>query len=180
MVERGSTADRPSGAPVTPWPVRAGRGIPHRGRTAGLLWLLTAAASGSLAAACAGPTGPSGTPSAPVTAAVSPSGTAQPVDLTIVVSTDAGTQTWRLTCAPPGGTHPDPETACRVLAQNGERALPPVPKGRICTQIYGGPETATITGTWNGRVVLSTLSRRNGCEIGRWEALVGLLPRAGG
>lgn len=101
------------------------------------------------------------------------------VDLTIMVDAGSGQQTWKLTCAPPGGTHPDPETACQVLAASGKTALPAVPKDRMCTQIYGGPEKATISGTWNGQPVMSTLSRKNGCEIGRWKALEGLLPKAG-
>lgn len=100
------------------------------------------------------------------------------VDLTIVAELGSGTQTWHLTCPPAGGTHPDPETACRVLAENGKTALPAVPKDRVCTQIYGGPERATVSGTWNGEPVLSTLTRINGCEVGRWQALEGFLPRA--
>jgi hypothetical protein len=101
-------------------------------------------------------------------------------DLTIVVVDGAGASTTHhLTCAPPGGDHPSPEVACRVLAERGVKALPPVPAGALCTQIYGGPETAHITGTWRGEQVDSRLSRQNGCEIARWNALAGLLPRAG-
>ena len=66
-----------------------------------------------------------------------------------------------------------------MLAEHGDTALPPVGKGRICTQIYGGPQTATITGTWRGKAVTAHLSRTNGCEIARWQALDGLLPSAG-
>jgi hypothetical protein len=87
--------------------------------------------------------------------------------------------TWRLTCAPPGGDHPDPETACRVLEQNGDRAFAPVPRNRRCTQVYSGPETATVTGTWKGKPVSSRFSRNNGCETARWAAVVGLLPKPG-
>jgi hypothetical protein len=42
--------------------------------------------------------------------------------------------------------------------------------------VYGGPQTARITGTWEGGPVDATLSRTNGCEIARWKALRGLLP----
>ena len=64
-------------------------------------------------------------------------------DLTIVVNTGSGsTKTWRLTCNPPGGTHPDPEAACRALESNGAVALPPVPGDKACTQIYGGRSQA--------------------------------------
>ena len=101
-------------------------------------------------------------------------------DLTIVVRDGSGkTSTWRLTCEPPGGTHPHPDTACRVLEANGAAALPPVPKDKVCTQIYGGPETATITGTWQGKRVMSRFARNDGCQISRWKLMAGLLPRGG-
>jgi Subtilisin inhibitor-like len=101
-------------------------------------------------------------------------------DLTIVVDDGAGTATtYHLTCEPPGGDHPRPEVACRVLSANGARAFPPVHPDMACTQIYGGPETAHITGTWRGQPVDSRLSRQNGCEIARWKALAGFLPRGG-
>ena len=101
-------------------------------------------------------------------------------DLTIVVDTGSGsTKTWRLTCNPPGGTHPDPEAACRALQSNGAVALPPVPGDKACTQIYGGPETASITGTWQGQRVMSTFARNDGCQISRWKLMEGLLPRGG-
>ncbi len=83
--------------------------------------------------------------------------------------------TWQLTCDPPGGTHPDPATACRVLEEN-EAALAPVDPAKMCTQVYAGPGTATVTGTWRGRDVDSRFKLTDGCEIARWEALVGLLP----
>ena len=86
---------------------------------------------------------------------------------------------WRLTCDPPGGDHPDPEAACRVLVEAGDRALPPVRKDRVCTQVYGGPETATVSGTWRGGRVVSSYSRPDGCQIARWNALAALLPPTG-
>ena len=118
------------------------------------------------------------TPATPATSAPAASGE---TDLTVVVDDGSGNkQTWRLTCDPPGGDHPDPAAACTALATNGESALPPVPKDRMCTQIYGGPEKATVKGTWNGKPVNATFSKTNGCEVGRWQALAGLLPAAGG
>lgn len=41
----------------------------------------------------------------------------------------------------------------------------PPDKQRACTQIYGGPETARITGTIDGVKVDRRFSRTNGCEI---------------
>ena len=101
-------------------------------------------------------------------------------DLTIVINDGSGsTKTWRLTCNPAGGTHPDPPAACEALETNGAAALPPVPKDKACTQIYGGPETATISGTWNGQAVMSMFARNDGCQISRWKLMEGLLPRGG-
>jgi len=85
----------------------------------------------------------------------------------------------RLTCNPAGGTHPDPPAACQALEANGAAALPPVPNDKACTQIYGGPQTAKISGTWKGQSVMSTFARNDGCQINRWKLMVGLLPRAG-
>lgn len=101
-------------------------------------------------------------------------------ELTIVVDNGSGTTTtWRLTCDPAGGDHPTPDAACAALAANGETALPPVPKDRMCTQQYGGPDKATVTGTWRGTPVDASFSKTNGCEIGRWRSLAGLLPALG-
>lgn len=123
------------------------------------------------------PETPSSTPGEISTATpAEPGGT----DLTIVVRDGSGkTSTWHLTCDPPGGTHPDPKAACRVLEANGAAALPPVPKDKVCTQIYGGPETATITGTWQGKQIMSQFARNDGCQISRWKLMEGLLPRGG-
>ena len=101
-------------------------------------------------------------------------------DLTIVINKGpSSTVTWRLTCNPPGGTHPDPEAACRALEANGAVALPPVPEDKACTQIYGGPETASITGSWQGQQIMSKFARNDGCQISRWKLMEGLLPPGG-
>jgi hypothetical protein len=103
-----------------------------------------------------------------------------PTDLAIVYQDGSGkTSRWQLTCDPAGGTHPDPQAACEALAAHGERALPPVPKDVACTEIYGGPDKATVSGTWQGKRVHSTFSRVNGCEISRWDRMRGLLPPGG-
>jgi hypothetical protein len=64
-------------------------------------------------------------------------------DLTIGISNGSrSTVMSRLTCNPTGGTNPDPEAACRALDANGGRTAA-APKDKACTQIYGGPETAS-------------------------------------
>jgi Subtilisin inhibitor-like len=70
-----------------------------------------------------------------------------------------------LTCDPDGGSHPDPAGACAALAEN-EDALQPVAGDVACTEIYGGDQVATITGS-----VEASFSRANGCEIDRWDRL---------
>jgi hypothetical protein len=106
-----------------------------------------------------------------------PSGT---TDLIIVIDDGTGKKTtWTLTCDSAGGTHPDAAAACRALQAHGARALPPVRKDVACTQVYGGAQRATISGTWQGQQVRSSFSRVNGCEISRWDLLRGLLPPGG-
>ena len=46
----------------------------------------------------------------------------------------------------------------------------------MCTQQYGGPATARVTGTWQGQHVDATFDRTNGCEIARWNTLRPVLP----
>jgi Subtilisin inhibitor-like len=83
---------------------------------------------------------------------------------------DGPAQDATLTCDPAGGTHPQPEEACAALAANAD-ALAPLPADLLCTQIYGGPEEAEVTGTRDGGQVQATFSRQNGCEIDRWDRL---------
>jgi hypothetical protein len=78
--------------------------------------------------------------------------------------------TWTLSDEPPGGDHPDPVGACAALGA-ADRPFDPVPPDRLCAQVYGGPQTATIDGVWRGVRVHATYSRVNACEIGRWNAL---------
>ena len=103
--------------------------------------------------------------------------TSPPTSLTISVDLGDGSaaQEWTLTCDPPGGSHPQPEAACAALADIDPTVFDPVPPNQVCTQIFGGPETATVSGTWNGDAVDAAFARNNGCEIARWEAAVEVL-----
>ena len=42
---------------------------------------------------------------------------------------------------------------------------------RACTELYGGPETAHLTGTLDGEPVDVTITRYNGCGIADYDAL---------
>ncbi|CAA9512517.1 MAG: hypothetical protein AVDCRST_MAG67-2871 [uncultured Solirubrobacteraceae bacterium] len=48
-------------------------------------------------------------------------------------------------------------------------------KGRACTQVYGGPETAVVTGTIDGDKVDRRFTRTNGCELADYKRAAGLL-----
>lgn len=88
-----------------------------------------------------------------------------------LVDEDFQTGTWTLTCDPPGGDHPDPEEACAVLAEEAPDIFEPVPADQVCTQIYGGPQLATVTGQFEGQEVDAAFSLENGCEIDRWDRM---------
>lgn len=92
-------------------------------------------------------------------------------------------RTHELRCDPAGGDHPDATAACArldELARSGwDEAFAPVPDDAMCTKIYGGPQTARVVGTWDGRTVDATFNRSGGCEIARWKALQPLLPGTG-
>lgn len=93
--------------------------------------------------------------------------------LKIVVTLDKGAQptTYELGCDPAAGDHPQPAEACDVLGKAGVKVFDPVPADQMCTELYGGPQTATVTGTYDGKKVNATFSRTNGCEIDRWDQL---------
>ena len=105
-----------------------------------------------------------------------PSATAR-TDLSITLL-DGGLgepRTYLLQCDPTGGTHPDPDAACRAVAAVGAAGFDPVPADATCTQVYGGDQVARVSGTVDGTAVDATFTRTDGCEIARWEALAALL-----
>jgi hypothetical protein len=82
---------------------------------------------------------------------------------------------WTLRCDPAGGTHPRAAAACRQLAAM-RGAFAPTPKDVACTEIYGGPQTAIISGTFRGKKLWTKLQNRNGCEIDRFQRHAFLVP----
>ncbi|GAA3815982.1 SSI family serine proteinase inhibitor [Cellulomonas soli] len=130
-------------------------------------------------------TAPAGAPASPSTTATivpAPDGSVVPGELTVEVdATGSGAvETWTLTCDPVGGSHPDPLGACLALGTpEGVAALAPVPASTMCTEIWGGPQTAHVTGTLDGEPVDATFSRTDGCQIARWDTLVAVLGTGG-
>jgi len=152
-----------------------------------------------LLAGCGGPepqpsaTAPAGSP--PATAQPSPSATppapAPPsspaptkgvlvtdASLKIVMSTQgvAGSRELVLECVDSKptarSTVSNPDAACAALAKSGDVVFfaPPNPN-RTCTQQYGGPQKARVTGTLNGQPVDKVFSLTDGCRIAEWQAM---------
>ncbi|MFF6955431.1 SSI family serine proteinase inhibitor [Streptomyces sp. NPDC088197] len=98
--------------------------------------------------------------------------------VTYAAAPDAQPRTYTLDCGPAGAKE-ETDPACEHLVEIGgpERA---VPAGQMCSMIYGGPQTAHVTGVWRGRTVDEEYSRTNGCEVSRWQRMVPALPAANG
>jgi hypothetical protein len=95
--------------------------------------------------------------------------TTGPTHLTVQVTWEPGlTATWTLDCDPPGGTHPNAKRACARLAAI-PRPFSKAPTGMACTMVYGGPQEARVTGTWQGARVAKDFSRTDGCQIALWQ-----------
>ena len=105
---------------------------------------------------------------------------------------DPGTGNLQITYIPEPGVTPrkadlvcpastaDDTAACEEI-ESLTPAFDPVPADQACSQQYGGPEQVVLSGTWAGKPVDTTLTRTNGCEIDRYEALAPvLLPLVGG
>lgn len=52
---------------------------------------------------------------------------------------------------------------------------PPTPADEACTEIFGGPEVLTLSGTLRNKQVDAKLTRANGCEIARFDPFVPVL-----
>jgi len=146
-----------------------------------LLTVLTAvAACGQLS-----PTGPAGAPeSSGAPDASSSSGASHSpdaVDLSISLTESPGAPVHHFRLLAEGtkvsgtSTLPDPAAALAAVRLHGTDIFFPVPgPPRACTQQYGGPQVAVVTGWFGGRAVHSTFTRTDGCEIARWQALAPL------
>ena len=77
--------------------------------------------------------------------------------------------------------HPDAAAACTAL-KNNPAILGPAARAtnQPCTQQYGGPQQATVTGVVDGSPVEASFSLRDGCEIAAWNAAKDVLGSSGG
>ncbi len=127
-----------------------------------------------LLGACASPNAPDGGAPAPTHHATDTS-----LTITVTPSKTAPPETWTLACPGAVGTLPKAVDACAFVAKTPVSALAPVPGHPACTMIFGGPQVATVTGTWRGQPVDARFARDNGCEVARWDKAKPLLGAAG-
>ncbi len=106
----------------------------------------------------------------------------------VIEHPEADTVSYELACFGDTATLiPDPtegvraDRACTALAQpEVEQYLAEGPAlDQICTEQFGGPDTARVTGMLNGQDIDITVDRANGCGIGAWDILLAdVLPQA--
>ena len=70
----------------------------------------------------------------------------------------------------------DAERLCDAARDLSSELTSKPPATRVCTRIYGGPQTARITGTIDGRRVDRTFKRTDGCEIKDYAQIAKILP----
>ena len=106
------------------------------------------------------------------------------ISLTIALSPNSakprlGRRTYTLRCRPAAGTLPHRASACTRLLRV-QNPFAPVPRDQACTQIYGGPQQAVVTGIYGGKPVRTAFTRTDGCQIARWNRVRFLFPIATG
>lgn len=146
--------------------------------------IVVAGFAGSMSAAQAMTTSTDGPLRLPLPDLFAPASTTATTHLTVTYKAgqDATPIAWHLQCDPAGGDHPKAAEACAVLAKatlEGRDPFAPTPKDQMCTFVSGGPQTATVKGSWNLTKVSASFSRANGCEIARWDALAPVLELSG-
>jgi hypothetical protein len=105
------------------------------------------------------------------------------LQITVGSTESTDLETWTLVCghdADEGAdddSHPDPEAACAHL-DGLDDPFAALPADVMCTEQYGGPQTAHVVGRWDGDEVDLELARNDGCRIAQWDALVPVVPAA--
>jgi hypothetical protein len=115
----------------------------------------------------------------------SSSGGGQTVNLSLTVSDGEGTNAEATlkcdesTAEGTGFLESGAEEACRNARDLEKLLTTPPPENQVCTQIYGGPQTAHITGSFGAKDVARKITRNNGCAIEEWKQAQPLLDPSG-
>ena len=80
-----------------------------------------------------------------------------------------------VTVHPEGPDKPGKTTTVTDAQGLAAKDFEPVPGNQACTEIYGGPATATVKGTLDGEPIDAEFALNNGCEISRWENAAAVL-----
>jgi hypothetical protein len=114
--------------------------------------------------------------------AAAPNAEATPADLKITVwpegRDEGSSKTYTLECVPARGSLPKAASACTRLLKLS-KPFTPVPQGSVCTEQYGGPQQALVTGEYKGRSVWVIFSATDGCQIARSKRVSFILPGFG-
>jgi len=103
---------------------------------------------------------------------VKPSGTAAATNFTLVCENGAPAAE---------SQHPNAAGGCTAVKNNPAILSPAaIGKDQVCTQQYGGPQVATVTGVVDGRQVQASFSLNDGCQIAAWNAAKDVLGSSGG
>ncbi len=130
----------------------------------------------TLPASAASPTA-NASPATGATATATDAAAGAPGDLLRVTYKDGygAVNDQTLRCHPAGGTMPEAAQACRRLDELGGPVAQTAGQ-EMCSMLWGGPQTARITGTWRGRAIDESYSRSNGCQTSRWQRMLPVLP----
>lgn len=72
--------------------------------------------------------------------------------------------------------HPNAGEACALVAKEPQILEQSKPDAKIaCTEQYGGPAVARVSGTLHGQAVERGFDLANGCAISEWQAASALL-----
>ena len=74
---------------------------------------------------------------------------------------------------------PGEDRACDAAEALRPADFEPPADDIACTEQFGGPQTATVSGTLARRQVDGRFSRQDGCAIARWDKVAPLLEAAG-
>lgn len=72
-------------------------------------------------------------------------------------------------------TLPQAPLACASLEKLAELVNSSPNSATVCTEIYGGPQRAHVSGLLHGQSIVLDFSRTNGCLINQWDAASFLL-----
>lgn len=125
------------------------------------LAVILAAAALAAAAGCGDDN--TGQPSAPA------HGKGTALELTLDADGPGGEKATTATVDCPDPPRPGPDELCGKALLLDPEDFEPVPADAACTELYGGPDTLTVTGTVDGEAVDGTFTRENGCEVDRFD-----------